>query len=179
MRLRPFLLPAAAPLVLLTACDSAPEQPDNGPQQAMVDAPEPVLTNAPTATAAADGSPLVPGAWSVTEDAEGARALFGREETDATLSLECDTSRQLTLALESGAEAETWRLDAGGEAARIDMVSDGSEVLPYLEAQLDPGLAIVAAMGETGQVFTLTAPDGQRLQFPTNPGIRRVIAACR
>ena len=138
-----------------------------------------MLTQAPTATAAADGSALVPGAWSVKEDAEGARAMFGEEEVDTTLSLFCDPDGQLTIGLESGAEAETWRLDAGGEAARIDMVSDGSEVLPYLVAELDPGLAIVSAMGETGEVFTLTSPGGEQLQFPTNPGIRRVIAACR
>ncbi|MGB3167396.1 MAG: hypothetical protein WBA68_11540 [Alteraurantiacibacter sp.] len=174
MTIRSILTLAAAP-VLLAACNSSE---DSG-TQAETPQPEPVLTQAPTATAAPDGSALVPGALSVTEDADGARAMFGEEDVDTTLSLVCSPDGQFTMGLESGAEAETWRLDAGGEAARVDMVSDGNEVLSYLVADLDPGLGIVDAMGETGQVFTLTSPEGERLQFPTNPGIRRVIAACR
>ena len=172
------ILPLAIVATTLAACDSPPEQPDNAPQQATVAAPEPVLTPGPTATAAADGTALEPGEWTVTEDASGARAMFGVEETDATLAIACDSGRQLTFALQTDAEAESWRLDAGGEAARIDMTSDGNEVLPYLEAQLDPGLGIVYALGDPGQVFTLTSPAGERIQFPTHPGIRRVVSAC-
>ncbi|RJY08072.1 hypothetical protein D6201_00700 [Aurantiacibacter aquimixticola] len=161
----------------LAACGSESEEPE--PQRAVVEAPQPVMTSAPTPIAAADGTPIEPGQWFVTEDAEGARALFGAPRSDGKMILSCAYgASQVRFALESDAsEPQSWRLDAGGEAARIDLEPSDGE-LPQLEAYVDQGLAIINALGASGQTFALTSPDGQRRQFPTHPGIRRVIAAC-
>ena len=95
------------------------------------------------------------------------------------LSLECTPAQKaLRLFLYTGATGpETWRLDAGGEAARIDMVITNDQI-PEIGAQLNQNLAIIRALGEQGQAFTLTSPQGQPRQFPTNPGIRRIIDSC-
>ncbi|QZH74194.1 MAG: hypothetical protein JY451_10655 [Erythrobacter sp.] len=139
----------------------------------------PVLTPAAVATAAPDGSALESGEWIVTEDANGARAMFGEPGTEPLLSLACSPStRSLQLFLASGATTgEAWRLDAGGEAARIDMQPTDGQI-PELVATVEQGLPIIQAMGVQGQVFTLTSPQGQPRQFPAHPGLRRVIDSC-
>ncbi len=167
--------PTILAVVALAACNASEEA---GEEQA-ASAPEPVLTPAPTATAAPDGTALVDGTWNIGEDASGVRALYGPPNTEATLALTCDRgSHAMVITLASTAAApEAWRLDAGGEAARIDMAPTGGE-LPQVSAQLDQGLAIIHALAEQGRVFRLTSPAGQPFQFPTHPGIRRVIDTC-
>jgi len=160
----------------LAACnnseDAAPEEE--------VAAPEPVLTPAPTPTAAADGTALVAGSWNVNEDAQGGSAYYGQPDTSATLAIECDRMLgTVTLAIASSAtDPQAWRLDAGGEAARIDMMPDAAAELPYLEADIEPSLAIFHAFATPGEAVVLTSPDGERMQFPTHPGISRVLNAC-
>jgi|GEM_PF-1051131 len=177
MKIR-FFLPLAPAVMALAACnsadDAAPATTEN------VTAPEPVMTPAAVATVASDGTALVPGEWTITEDANGAVASFGVPETDSSLTIACDpATRAVTLAFPSAStQPEAWRLDAGGEAARIDLTSDAAPVLPHLVAQVDQTLGIIYTLGEQGQVFTLTSPAGVRNQFPTHPGIRRVIASC-
>lgn len=177
MKSRDILIFAAAS-VLLTACNSS-EETAAPAQEAVIEQPVPVLTPAPTATAAADGTALEAGIWTVTEDATQASAIFGVEGAAKTLSLSCDPStRALDLELAAGTtDAQAWRLDAGGEAARIDM-SPSTETYGNLFATVDQGLAIIAALGTQGATFTLTSPTGQRRQFPTHPGITRIIASC-
>ena len=177
MKIRPLFLLTTA-VMALAACNSS-EEAAPAPLEAVA-APEPVLTPAAIATAAPDGTALVQGAWSITEDAAGAVARFGIPETDSQLIISCaPATRAVTLALQSGTlQPQAWRLDAGGEAARIDMASEAASVPPYLVAQVDQTLAIIVALGEQGQVFTLTSPTGDRNQFPTHPGIRRVIDSC-
>lgn len=163
-------------IALLSACS---DSEDAAPADDMAAQPEPVLTSAPTPTAAADGTALESGEWFIREDASGARALFGEPQTEASLVLECDpASGAVSLSLASDADsAEAWRLDAGGEAARIDMTPTGGE-LPQIAATIDHNLAIVQAMAEPGQSFSLTSPGGERRQYPAHPGIRRVIDSC-
>ncbi len=172
---RQFLI-AALP-VLLVACNSSEEAADPAAEQ--VAAPAPVLTPAAVATAAPNGTALEAGEWSVTEDANGARAAFGPVGTQPTLALICTpATRTVQLFLASGTTTgEAWRLDAGGIAARIDMVPTNGEV-PELYASVDQALPIIQAMGAEGQVFTLTSPQGQPRQFPAHPGISRVLASC-
>lgn len=173
---RQFLV-IAVPSLLLAACNSAEDAEANG---AMQDAPPaPVLTPAPVATSAPDGTALEAGEWNITEDADGARAVFGAPGAAPLLRIACAPSnRTLQMAIASSApDAQAWRLDAAGEAARIDLApADGAAA--EISGTVDQGLAIIQALGMTEQVFTLTSPDGQPRQFPTHPGIRRVIDSC-
>ncbi len=161
----------------LAACSSEPQMGDA--EQATVDAPEPALTSAPVAVSAPDGTALVEGQWNVNEDAMGIRAQYGVPGMQPSITVTCDPAyNAVTLSLASSVgAAEAWRLDAGGEAARIDMLPSGG-VLPELTAQVDHGLAIINALADQGQVFMLTSPQRQSFQFPTHPGIRRVFDRC-
>ncbi len=176
MKVWTFLLLAPAAIALV-GCNSSEEPASPGADT--VAAPQPEMTGAAVASVAADGTALEKGVWTITEDAAGARALYADGASPPSVSVQCDSAnRAFSLVLAAAATApEAWRLDAGGEAARIDMMpmQDGSNTLT---ADLDQGLAIIDALGEQGQVFTLTSPAGQPRQFPTHPGIRRVIASC-
>ena len=84
MRYRSLLLSVAA-AGSLAACNSADDAADTAA------APEPVLTRAPVATAAPDGSPLATGTWDVNEAASGAQAVFAGEDGAELLAIRCDT----------------------------------------------------------------------------------------
>ncbi len=167
-------------LALVAASLAACNDSEDVSEDPAANQPEPVLTSAPTPTAAPDGTALVTGSWDVNENPQGGAAYFGEPETDATLAIECDRlSGTVTLAIASDAtEPQAWRIDAGGEAARIDMVPRDSAMLPYLEAEIEGDLAIFHAFATPGEVVVLTSPDGERMQFPTHPGISRVLDAC-
>lgn len=157
----------------LAACNSSEDAGDTATQ------PEPVLTPAPQATVADDGTALVPGGWSVNESAQGGVAMFGEEGADPSLTIACEAATgtvTLSMAREASA-AEAWRVDAGGEAARIDMTPSATQP-SLLSAEIEPSLAIFHAFASPGEVVVLTAPSGERLQFPTHPGISRVLYAC-
>ncbi len=167
-------LPLACAAALLAACDSAADGP--GGEAA---APTPALTTAPTPTAAPDGTALVPGSWTVGEDQSGARATYGVAGAAPALTLACDlaTKRvQLTLA-GAGDGPQAFVLEAGGQAARLDMVpaADGAGAMT---AAIEPGLPIFAAFWQADTAIALTSPTGVKQQFSTHPGIDRVIAAC-
>ena len=174
----PSALMAGAACAMLAACSSEPEMGEA--EQAVVDAPQPALTTSPMATSAPDGSALVQGEWNVNEDATGVRAQYGVAGMQPSLTVTCDPAyNAVTLSMASSVgTAEAWRLDAGGEAARIDMLPSGG-VLPELTAQVDQGLAIINSLADQGQTFMLTSPQRQSFQFPTHPGIRRVIDRCK
>lgn len=175
MQFRSVLMISTAPL-LLAACNSGT---GSDTADETVETPEVVLTTSATPTAAPDGTALVPGAWTVGEDASGVLASYSEEGMQPSLRMSCARgSTQMIVTLASSvASTEAWRLDAGGEAARIDFSPVGGGV-QEIAAQVDQGLAIIHAMGAEGQAFMLTAPDGTPYQFPTHPGIRRVIQAC-
>lgn len=174
------LLFALAACATLAACNSGTDEPSTEPQQAVAAQPTPVLTTAPTPTAAPDGTALVAGTWTVTEDALAAKAYFAEEGLSPSLELSCPRGAvAVTMFVASAAtEPQSWRLDAGGEAARIDMAPT-TQPAPGLAASVDQSLGIITALAATGQTFMLTSPGGQRLQFPTHPGVIRIIDACQ
>lgn len=169
MKLRPVLALGLAG-VLLSACNSEESVPEED-----VAGPEPVLTQAPQPTAAPDGTALVAGSWNVTENPQGASAVFGEGDAPA-LSIECDAmTGTVTLDVASSSQTpEAWRIDAGGEAARLDM----APVEGGLSAEIEPGLAIFHAFSNGGETVAITSPAGERMQFPTHAGISRVLDAC-
>jgi hypothetical protein len=174
MTLRPVVFLGLAS-ALLAACnnsdDAAPEQE--------VAAPAPVLTPAPRATAAPDGTALQASSWNVNESAEGGSATFGEAATEPRLAINCQAATgTLTLSMAGTADGpQAWRLDAGGEAARIDMAPTDGE-LAQMTAEIEGSLAIFHAFSTVGEIVTLTSPEGERMQFPTHPGISRVLDAC-
>ncbi|WP_338244019.1 hypothetical protein [Aurantiacibacter hainanensis] len=172
MKLRHVLTLSLA-TVLVAACNNS-DDADGADEVAA--APEPVLTQAPQPTAAPDGTALVAGRWNVNESAQGGSATFGEDGAAPALSINCDTlSGAVTLDIASASQTpETWRLDAGGEAARIDM----APVEGGLSAEIEPALAIFHAFSTPDQVAVLTSPTGERMQFPTHPGVSRVLDAC-
>lgn len=167
-------LPFAGAVALLAAC-SSPEEPVAAPEAAP-STPAPVLTPAPVPTAAPDGTALVPGRWEVSEDATGARAVFAEEGGSPKLTVACNTAtRAVTLTrADVSAVPVMFRLDAGGQAARLDMApGDGG-----LTAEIEPSLPIIIAFADESTAIALTGPDGVTQQFPANVGIRRVMQAC-
>lgn len=158
---------------LLAACSSSAED-----EATPEDVTAPVLATDPIGEAP-DGSALAEGEWFIEEDAAGASARFGPPASEAILSLVCDASTQ-TLSLTRAGEAEemqTYVLEAGGTAARVDMTPTGGE-LPMLRAEFNPGMAIFREFAESGNFITVAAPDGGLLRLPAAPGIARVIEAC-
>lgn len=171
MQFRHVLLAALASGTL-AACGSSDEVETNEE----VAAPAPVLTTAPTPTAAPDGTALVPGSWTVNQSAEGGFAAFGEEGAEPALRIDCNRATgavTMTLGREASGD-EAWRIDAGGEAARIDM----TPVAGGLTAQIEGSLAIFHAMSNAGEVVVLTSPSGERMQYPTHPGISQVLYTC-
>ena len=160
---------------LVTACNSS-EDAEMAEDAAQ---PKPVLTQAPQPTTAPDGTALMTGGWRVNENAQGGTAMFGGEATEPDLTIDCEASTgTVTLRMARTADGpEAWRIDAGGEAARIDMTPKGGE-LPQITAEIDGGLAIFHAFSATGGIVSLTSPEGETMQFPTHPGISRVLDAC-
>lgn len=172
MKLRDALTLSLA-AALVAACNNSDDA--DGAEEAAA-APEPVLTQAPQPTAAPDGSALVAGRWNIGESAQGGTASFGEDGAAPALSIDCEAiSGTVRLEIASSSQTpESWRLDAGGEAARVDM----TPVEGGLSAEIDPGLAIFHAFSTPDQVVSLTSPTGERMQFPTHPGISRVLDAC-
>ncbi|MFB0610981.1 hypothetical protein [Aurantiacibacter poecillastricola] len=156
---------------MVAACNSGEDS-----VVAEAEEPAPVLTPAPTPTAAPDGTALVAGSWDVNENPDGARAVFAENGGEPKLAIICDRmSGTVTMDIASSSQTpEAWRVDAGGEAARLDMAPvDGG-----LSAEIDPGLALFNAFSTQNEVVALTSPTGDRMQFPTHPGITRVLTAC-
>ena len=162
---------------LAVGCSSPEETGD-------AEAPEPVATQSPTPTPTTtntptDGQPLAEGEWFIEESASGASAAFGPPQTEAVLLIRCDKpTRTLTLTRAGDAEqAQTYTIEAGGQAATLDMEPVGGP-LPTLEAEIDPGASVFSGFTEAGGVITMTSPDGEALRVPTAPGISRVFEAC-
>lgn len=167
-----FTLALAAGLA--SACSSEPE----GSDEAAV--PEPVMTQNPVPTAAPDGSPLTPGTWNITENAEETTAMFGEEATEADLVLTCNrASGAVTLTLASGnTGADTYIIEAGGQAASLDMQPTGGE-LPQMTAEIEPTASVFQGFMQENGVITINSADGsQALRVPSASGIYRVFAAC-
>ena len=158
---------------LLAACNSSEDVAD---ESALVEAPEPVLTQAPVMTEAPDGTAVAIGTWDVNEAASGAQAVFRDDGGTELLAIRCDVlSGAVTMNIASEDLMPTsWRLDAGGEAARIDLIPAGGG----LAAEIEGSLAIFHAFAAPGQVVALTSPSGLKTQYPTHAGIGRVLDAC-
>ncbi len=172
MNLRHLTL-LACTAALLAACNSAEDT-----AQEPAAPPAPTLTTAAVPTAAPDGTALVPGAWTVAEDAAGATAVFGEVGAAPALTLACNLqTRAVTLTRAGvGTGPAAFVLEAGGQAARLDMVpsADGAG----MTAAIEPALPIFAAFSDPATAIALTSPAGEKLQYPANAGIRRVLDAC-
>lgn len=174
MTLRHFATLACA-AALLSACNSAEEPAETEEAPA---APAPVLTTAAVPTAAPDGTALVPGAWSVGENAEGASASFGEAGAAPAMTIACNSaSRAVTLTRAgAGSAPAAYVLEAGGTAARLDMVPTGDGA--GMTAAIEPAMPVFAGFSAESGVIAITSPDGEKLQYPAYPGIRRVMEAC-
>ncbi len=176
MQFRPVLTLACA-TGLLAACSSADDAEQDTASEA---APAPVLTSTPVPAAAADGTPLAAGVWAISEDGSGASAAFGLPQSDALLVIACETAtRQLTMSLESDLPgAQSFVIEAGGAAARLDMMSDTNDALPYQAADIARDAPVFGGFVQPNGVISITYPGGNVLRVPTAPGIRRVFEAC-
>jgi len=156
---------------LLSACNSSQDA-----NEAEVEAPEPVLTQAPLATQAPDGTAVAVGAWQVNEAASGAQAVFEDEAGAELLAIRCDVmSGAVTMSFAASDGVPTsYRIDAGGEAGRIDVIPANGG----MAAEIEPSLSIFRAFSVGGQTVALTSPAGMKTQYPTHSGIGRVLDAC-
>ena len=172
MNLRHLSLLACS-AALLSACNSAEDSAEE-----IAAPPSATLTTAAVPTAAPDGTALVAGLWTVSEDAAGASASFGEPGAAPALVLACNTqNRAVTLTrIGAGTAPAAFVVEAGGQAARLDMVpnADGSA----MTAAIEPTLPIFAAFSAADTAIAITSPAGEKLQYPTNAGIVRVLEAC-
>lgn len=177
MHMRSFLA-LACTAGLLAACNSADEPVA---EETAAATPAPVLTSSPTPTAAPDGSPLALGSWNINESGTGASASFGPESGDALLLVTCDrASRTLSLAVSNATPGnQSFAIESGGTAARVDMVADGNAALPRQVAQIAIDAPVFGGFVVPDGVIEISQPGGAVLRVPAAPGIRRVFEACR
>lgn len=163
---------------LLAACNSAEEA---APVDTPVAEPTPVLTSTPTPTVAPDGSPLALGSWAITENGTGASAGFGPADAPALLLIACDAaSKTLTLSISNATPGnQSFAVEAGGAAARLDMMSDGNAVAPRQSAAIAIDAPVFGGFVVPGGVIEISQPGGATLRVPSAAGIRRVFEACQ
>lgn len=168
---------AASAATLLAACSSADEPvAEESPAT-----PAPVMTSTPTPTVAADGSPLAMGSWNINESATGASAAFGEAGSDALLSITCDAaSKTLALAVSNSTPGnQTFVVQSGGTAARLDMVADGNSATPRQVAPIAIDAPVFGGFVQPDGTIEISQPGGATLRVPSAPGIRRIFEACR
>jgi hypothetical protein len=165
-------------LTSLAACSSADEPVAEETPAAV---PTPVLTSTPTPTVAPDGSPLALGAWTINESGTGASASFGPEGGDALLLVTCDAaSKTLSLAISNATPGnQSFVVESGGTAARLDMVADGNAALPRQVAQIAIDAPVFGGFVVPGGTIEISQPGGATLRVPSAAGIRRIFEACR
>lgn len=162
-------------IALLAACNSSEDAVE---EVQTAEAPSPINPNAPV-TQAADGTAVAEGSWDVSESSDGASAVFAAASGGEQLAIRCNTAdKVVTLSMAGAAEGEqAWRVDAGGEAARVDMTASLTEA-GRMVAEIEPTLALFHAFAIPQQTVAFTSPDGMKTYYPTHPGIDRVLYAC-
>lgn len=170
------LLSLSCAAAMLAACSSS----DEPAAEEVVEAPTPQLTSTPTPTVADDGSPMTPGQWSVNESASGASASYGAAGQDAQLVISCNRADKVLAMTVAGQAngAQSYILEAGGTAARLDMMPDGDLNLPSLSAEIARDAPIFGGFVLPGGVIEITSPQGATMRLPTSTAIRRVFEAC-
>lgn len=174
-----FRLLALSPALLVAACSASDE--DAAPAGAPSPTPTPVLTTTPTPQVAADGSPLAAGAWQIGENATGASASFVSPEGRNLLSITCDnTTKAVSLAVANATPGnQTFVLQSGGTAARLDTIADNNAADPHQRAAIAPAAPVFAGFVQPGQTIEVSQPGGSTLRLPATSGIRRVFEACQ
>ena len=172
------LIALATVASLLAACNSAE---DAAPADAPVATPAPVLTSTPTPTVAPDGSPLALGSWTIGENGTGASAGFGPADTPPLLLIACDAaSKTLTLSISNATPGnQSFAVEAGGTAARLDMIADGNATAPRQSAAIARDAPVFGGFVIPGGVIEISQPGGATLRVPSAAGIRRVFEACQ
>lgn len=172
-----FRLLALSPALLLAACNSSDEAAPAAPAPT----PTPVLTTTPTPQVAADGSPLAAGAWQIGENATGASASFVSTEGKGLLTITCDTaSKVVSLAVANATPGnQTFVLQSGGTAARLDTIADNNAADPHQAAAIAPAAPVFNGFVQPGSTIEISQPGGMTLRVPSTSGIRRVFEACQ
>lgn len=170
------LLALSGAVTMLAACSSA----DEPAAEEAAATPTPQLTSTPTPVVADDGSPLTPGAWSINESASGASASFGLPGENAQVVITCNRadSTMAMVVAGSGEGMQSYILEAGGTAARLDMMPDGDLDLPSMSAEIARDAPVFGGFVMPGGVIEITSPRGAVLRLPGSSGIRRVFEAC-
>ena len=162
------VFPAMGLLVLAACGDSG--SGDTAP-------PQPELTQNAAPTVAADGGALTVGEWTIGEDAAGAHAMFGEANSEPRLVFACDSATHVLSMSRAGSEAGAYVVEAGGQAARVDMATAGAE-MPEVSAAIAPGAPVFAAATDPANTLSITSPGGDTIRMPGAPGLRRVLEAC-
>ena len=172
----PFRLLALSSVLLLAACNSSDEVAPAAPSPT----PTPVLTTNPVPQVAADGSPLAAGTWQIGESATGASASFVSPEGKGLLGITCDSATKVvTLAVANATPGnQTFVLQSGGTAARLDTIADGNAADPHQMAAIAPQAPVFNGFIQPGATIEVSQPGGATLRVPATSGIRRVFEAC-
>lgn len=172
-----FRLLALSPALLLVGCNSSDEVAPAAPSPT----PTPVLTTTPTPQVAADGSPLAAGAWQIGESATGASASFVSPEGKNLLSITCDSATKVvSLAVANAMPGnQTFVLQSGGTAARLDTIADNNAADPHQVAAIAPTAPVFNGFAQPGGTIEVSQPGGATLRLPATSGIRRVFEACQ
>ena len=73
---------------------------------------------------------------------------------------------------------QTFVLQSGGTAARLDTIADGNAADPHQMAAIAPQAPVFNGFIQPGATIEVSQPGGATLRVPATSGIRRVFEAC-
>jgi hypothetical protein len=174
------------PLLLLAACNSSEEVASasasrSDPVPLLTTDPEPLLNIGPVPLAAADGSPLAAGVWQIGENDTVASASFVSPQGRGLLTITCEiATKVISLAVANDLPGnQTFILQSGGAAARLDTIADNNLADPHQAAAIAPQTPVFEGFVHPGSTIEVSQPGGMTLRLPSNSGIRRVFQVCQ
>ena len=175
-----------SPALLLVACNSSDETvlADGASPSALpvlTTDPMPLLGTNQVSLEAAGGSPLTAGGWQISENSTRGTASFVSPEGKGLLTISCDIdTKVLSLAVANVAPGnQTFVLQSGGTAARLDTIADNNSVDPHQIAAIAPQTPVFEGFVHPDSTIEVFQPGGMPLRLPANGGIRSVFEACR
>jgi hypothetical protein len=175
-----------SPLLLLAACNSSEEVDSTSgsrpsPVPLLTNDPEPLQNIGSIPLAAADGSPLAAGVWQIGENDTVASASFVSPQGRGLLSITCEmATKVISLAVANDLPGnQTFVLQSGGTAARLDTIPDSNFADPHQTAAIAPQTPVFEGFVHPGGTIQVSQPGGMTLRLPSNSGIRRVFQVCQ
>ena len=134
----------------------------------------------PVAAAPAPAEQSAPGTWQISQNQAAASASFLSPDGKALLAITCDVpSKVLSLAVSSMQPGnQTFVLQAGGQAARLDTIADNNPADPHQMAAIAPTAPVFAGFSQPQGTIVVSQPGLSELRVPATTQIASVFAQC-